>query len=206
MSSANTSRKVDKDWLRELVAKGFSDREIGKLMGVSRGRIHQLRHALGLPLSQDVRDAAIKKLLKSSMTQAEAAVWMGCSEDVVHYSAKRQGLCVGMSLISERSKTVLAQIRKGVVAGLTIAQIAEWLGVSQVRVRAKVSAMRLDGHPLAPRRPVMNLQRWLARNAAILEGAAKGKTDEQMARELETTLHNVRQLREMLTASKTAER
>jgi transposase len=206
MTSAGTTCKVDKSWLRELVAKGFSDREIGKLMGVSRGRIHQLRHALGLPLSKDVRDAKLKKLLESGMTQTEAAVRMGCSKDAVHHHAKRQGLCVGHSLALEKSKAKLARIREGVVAGLTIAQIAESIGASHNTVKCYVSEMRRNGHPLAPRRPVMNRQRWLARNAAILEGVAQGKSDEHMAYELGTTLQYVQRLREMLTASKTGER
>ena len=118
--------------LRELHGQGLTDREIGKILGVSGPTVGNRRRSLGLPVN---REAAKKKcdwelarkLHGEGRTDREIAEALGCSTTAVMWWRMAEGL-----LSNARPRRVdYRKARKLYDEGLNDREIAEALGSSR---------------------------------------------------------------------------
>lgn len=164
---------IDMTEARNLMERGFSDREIGERVGCSKQRINDLRKRWKLPQRVAVMDDQVKRGIQAGWTRKEVEWRLGLSSDQVWESCHRSGVQHQQRTELERRNRWIMEL---VAAGKNDKEIAERLGLC----RAAVGQIRLDnGH-----RKWATAEAREQRNRLIMDLAAAGKTDAEIAKQV----------------------
>jgi len=120
---------VDVEKLKELRAKGLTNREIGKAIGCAESTVVETCRALGLPNRTSVRDAELVKVWGEPISIPAMAKLLKTSEDTIRKAAKRLGLPKRYQ--GNRTKVDVPLLFRLWHEDITRQELAERVGVAQ---------------------------------------------------------------------------
>ena len=137
-----TARPTMHEQVRGLAAKGLSQTEAARELGVSRQRVSQLAAQLGLtfgPSYPPVPKARLERLAKQGLTQTDAARELGVSQKRVHTLAAKVG--VSFAPVWSRPEAAVTELGRVLQAarlasGYSYSRVAALSGLHASHVRA----------------------------------------------------------------------